>query len=74
MSYVHEIYVVFNVVQHPQMVLLSKKEAHGVSARCEKVGMLLPQRNQGSTLKIHMLFITNITTDASQTNPDGDHN
>ena len=36
---------VCNVVQNPQMVLLSEKGAHGVSARCEKVCMLLPQRS-----------------------------
>ena len=41
------------------MVLLSEKGAHGVSARCEKVCMLLPQRSQGSTLENHMLFIAN---------------
>ena len=33
------------------MVLLSEKGAHDVSARCEKVCMMLPQRSQGSTLK-----------------------
>ena len=44
MSYVHEIETVYNVVQNPKMVLLSEKGAHGVSARCEKVCMLLPQR------------------------------
>ena len=27
------------------MILLSEKGAHGVSWRCEKVGMLLPQRS-----------------------------
>ena len=69
MSYVHEIETVYNVVQNPKMVLLSKNGAHGVSARCEKVCMLLPQRSQGSTLKNHMLFIANSTTVASQTNP-----
>ena len=31
--------------------------------------MLLPQRIEGGTLKIHMLFIGNSTTVASQTNP-----
>ena len=53
------------------MILLSEKGAHGVSSRCEKalVCMLLPQRGQGSTLKNHMLLITNSTTVASQTNP-----
>ena len=51
------------------MVLLSEKGAHGVSARCEKVCMLLPQRSQRSTLENHMLFIANSTTVASQTNP-----
>ena len=43
MSYVHEIETAYNVVQNPKMVLLSTKGAHGVSARCEKVCMLLPQ-------------------------------
>ena len=52
MSYVHEIQTVYHVVQNPQMVLLSEKGAHGVNARCKKVCMLLPQRSQGSTLKI----------------------
>ena len=42
------------------MILLSEKGAHGVSSRCEKVGMLLPQRSYGSTLKNHMLLITNV--------------
>ena len=51
------------------MILLSEKGAHGVSSRCEKAGMLLPQRSYGSTLKNHMLLITNSTTVASQTNP-----
>ena len=69
LSYVHEIQTVYNVVQNPQMILLSEKGAHGVSSRCEKVGMLLPQRSYGSTLKNHMLLITNSTTVASQTNP-----
>ena len=62
LSYVHEIQTVYNVVQNPQMILLSEKGAHGVSSRCEKVGMLLPQRSYGSTLKNHMLLITNSTT------------
>ena len=62
LSYVHEIQTVYNVVQNPQMILLSGKGAHGVSSRCEKVGMLLPQRSYGSTLKNHMLLITNSTT------------
>ena len=39
------------------MALLSRKGAHGVSARCEKVCVLLPQKSQGSTLKNRMLFI-----------------
>ena len=54
------------------MALLSEKGAHGVSARCEKVCMLLPQRSQGGTLKNHMHFIASYycsTTVASQTNP-----
>ena len=51
------------------MILLNEKGAHGVSSRCEKAGMLLPQRSYGSTLKNHMLLITNSTTVASQTNP-----
>ena len=65
LSHVHEIQTVHNVVQNPQMILLSGKGAHGVSSRCEKVGMLLPQRSYGSTLKNHMLLITNSTTVAS---------
>ena len=71
LSHVHEIQTVYNVVQNPQMILLSEKGAHGVSSRCEKVGMLLPQRSYGGTLKNHMLLITNSTTVtvASQTNP-----
>ena len=69
MSNVHEIQAVFNVIQEPQMVLLSEKGAHGVSVRCEKVCMLLPQtlRSQGCTRKNHMHFIANSTTVASQT-------
>ena len=51
------------------MVLLSEKEAHGVSERREKVCMLLPQRSQGGTLENRVLFIANSTTVASQTNP-----
>ena len=39
------------------MSLLCKKGAHGDSARCEQVCVLLPQRSQGSTLKNHMLLI-----------------
>ena len=54
MSNLHEIQTVYNVLQDPQMVLLSEKAAHGVSVRCEKVYMLLPQRSQGRTLKTHM--------------------
>ena len=69
MSNVHEVQTVYNVVQDPQMVLLSKKGSHGVSVRCEKVCMLLPQRGQGGTLKNHMHFIANSTTVANQTNP-----
>ena len=73
LSYVHEIQTVYNVVHNPQMILLSESGAHGVSSRCEKVGMLLPQRSyhshNGSTL--NMLFITNSTTVASHTNPAG---
>ena len=49
LSYVHEIQTVSNVVQNPQMILLSEKGAHGVSSRCEKVGMLLPQRTLPET-------------------------
>ena len=37
---------VCNVLQDPQMVLLSGKGARGVSVRCEKVWMLLPLRQQ----------------------------
>ena len=44
------------------MVWLSEKGAHGLSAKCEKVRMLLPQRNQGSTLENHMLFMANSPT------------
>ena len=51
------------------MILLCKKGAHGISARCEQIHMLLPQRSQGSTLKNHMLLIANSTTVASQTDP-----
>ena len=51
-SYVHEIQTVYNVVQDPQMVLLSEKGAHGVSVRREQVCMLLPQRSQGGTLAL----------------------
>ena len=51
---------------NPQMVLLSEKGAHGVSARCGKVCMLLPQRSQGGTLEN---FVAKSTTVASQTNP-----
>ena len=49
LSYVHEIQTVYNVVKNPQMILLSEKGAHGVSSRCEKVGMLLPQRSYAIT-------------------------
>ena len=52
MAYVLEILTAYNVVQNPQMVLLSEKGAHGVSARREKVCMLFPRRRQGNTLKI----------------------
>ena len=38
------------------MILLREKGAHGASARCEQICMLLPQRSQGSTLKNHMLM------------------
>ena len=38
LSYVHEFQTVYNVVQNPQMILLSDL-SHGVSSRCEKVGM-----------------------------------
>ena len=69
MSNLHEVQTVHNVVQDPQMVLLSKQGAHGVSVRCEKVCMLSSQRGQGGTFKNHMHFITNSTTVASQTNP-----
>ena len=58
MSNVHEVQTVYHVVQGPQMVLLSKKGARGVSVRCEKVCMLLPQRSQSGTLN-HMHFIAN---------------
>ena len=51
------------------MVLLSKKGAHGVSARCEKVCVLLPQRSPGGTLENHTLFIANSITAVSQTDP-----
>ena len=57
LSYVHEIQTVYNVVQTPQMILLSEKGAHGVSLRCEKVGMLLPQRSYGSTFMTTTLFM-----------------
>ena len=67
MSYVHEVQTVYDVVQNPQMILLCEKGAHGDSARCEQIRMLLPQRSQGSTLKNHMLLIANTTTVASQT-------
>ena len=67
MSNVHEVQTVYDVVQDPQMVLLSEKGVHGVSVRCEKVGMLLPQTSQGGTLKNHMNFIASSTTVASQT-------
>ena len=51
------------------MILLREKGAHGASARCEQICMLLPQRSQGSTLKNHMLLIANTTSVASQTDP-----
>ena len=49
------------------MILLCEEGAHGDSARCEEIRMLLPQRSQGSTLKTHMLLVANTTTVASQT-------
>ena len=58
-----------HVFMNPQKVLLSEKGAPGVSSRCEKVCLLLPQRSQGGTLKNHMLCIANSTTVTSQTNP-----
>ena len=58
LSYVHQIQTVYNVDQKPPDDPAERKGAHGVSSRCEKVGMLLPQRSYGS-LKNHMLFITN---------------
>ena len=64
-----KIQTVCNVVQDPQMVLLSEKGAHGVSARREEVCMLMTQRSQGGTLENHMHFITISTIVASQTNP-----
>ena len=64
-SYVRENQTVYNVVQNPQMILLSEKGAHGVSARCEEVHMLMPQRSQGSTLENHMLFNASSITIAS---------
>ena len=67
--YVHEVQTVYDVVQNRQMILLCEKGAHGDSARCEQIRMLLPQRSQGSTLKNHMLLIANTTTVASQTDP-----
>ena len=54
MSHVHEVQTVYNVLQDPQMVLLSEKGAHGVSVRCEKVCMLLPQMSKSGTLKNHL--------------------
>ena len=51
------------------MVLLSEKGRHGVSSRCEKVCMLLPQGSQSSSLENDVLFIADSTTVASQTNP-----
>ena len=58
LSYVHEIQTVYNVVQNPQMILLNEEGAHGVSSRCEKVGMLLPQRSYGSTLNSNRQAMT----------------
>ena len=49
-SYVHEVKTVYNVVQNPQMILLREKGAHGASARCEQICMLLPQRSQARIL------------------------
>ena len=37
MSYVHKVHTVYDLVQDPQMVLLSEKEAHGVSVRRENL-------------------------------------
>ena len=51
-----------SITQNPKMMWLSKKGAHGVSARCEEVCMPLPQRYQGSTLVIFLLFIANSTS------------
>ena len=58
MAYVHEVQTVYDVVQNHQIILLCEK-AHGDSARCEQIRMLLPQRSQGGTLKNHMLLIAN---------------
>ena len=66
MSYVHEIQTAYSEVQTHQMVLLSGKGAHGLSARREKLCMLLPQRSQAEN---HMFFIANNIDVASQTNP-----
>ena len=56
------------MIHHPQMVLLSKIGAHGFSAKCEKVRMLLPQRNQGTTVGNHTLFIANCHSDCCKPN------
>ena len=42
---------VYNVVQNPHVVLLSRKGAHGASARCEKACMLLPQKEIGQYMR-----------------------
>ena len=51
------------------MILLCEKGAHGDSARCEQIRLLLPQRSHGSTLENHMLLIANSNTVASQADP-----
>ena len=65
-SRVYEFETVYDAVQNPKMMLLREKGAHGVSAQCKEVRMLLPQWSQGSTLKNDVAFIANSTTFASQ--------
>ena len=56
MSNVHETQTVYNVVQDPQMVLLSKKGAHGVSVNAE----ILPKQSHPQVIP----SVTTLNTDS----------
>ena len=61
-SDLHKIQTVYDIVENPHSIRLSKNGPHGVGAACEKICIPRPQRSKGSTLENQVPLIPKSTS------------